>query len=345
MSSTAYNWYYDWSTILKNDARCTVELRQYISASIPDSIPWKPYDPLTPIPFLMPPTGSTHYAHWSFLATHSSSSIADLSGQGNNLNNAKTALESNNFWVSRRSLYPILGGGTTGYSLSSSITDNTVDVPNVNFTWETYIYGIDATTTATGLSFIHTGSANVGYAAEFDFTGEQLQFRVGASASVYGLVTASLTAIRAEYGYPANYHCFAGSYLSGGGLYLYIDGQLVGSEAYTGSMTPSDVSFKIRGGQSLFIDEFSMWSGFMDENLALTRYTASKERQRFLGLPSGSFQPYHQARFTVYASGSQEFELHSFSLRGLQATSASVFDSRTTDMYTLPVFSSTSGSM
>lgn len=344
MSSTSYTWYYDWSTIIKNDARCVVELRQYNSASIPNSIPWKPYDPLTPIPWLMPPTGSTHYAHWSFMANHSSSSVQDLLAVGNFLNNSKTALETNNFWVSRRGLYPILGGGTTGYSLSSSITGNRLAVPNANFTWETYIYGIDASTAATSLSFIHSGSAGHGYAIEFDFTGRQLRFQVG-SASINATATASLSAIIAESGFPANYHYFAGSYLSGGGIYLYIDGIQAGYKAYTGSIASSSVSFKIRNGQSLFIDEFSMWSGFMDDNLAYSRYTSTKERQRFLGLPSGSFQPYHQARFTVYASGSQEFELHSFSVRGLQATSASVFDGRTTDMYTLPVFTSTTGSV
>jgi hypothetical protein len=347
MSNASYNWYYDWSIITKNDARCVVEVRQYNSQSIPNSIPWKTYDPTSPIPFLMPPTGSVHHAHWSFMATHASSSIQDLSGYHAPLVNAKSVLETNNFWVSRRGLYPILGGGSTGYSLDSAPDEpslNSLSAGNANFTWETYIYGIDATNPAASLSFIHSGSAGQGYAIEFDFVGKQVLFQVG-SASVSATVSSSIADLVAESGYPANYHYFAGSYINGGGLYLYVDGILGGYTAYTGGVVTGSVAFKVRHGESLFVDEFSIWSGFMDANLAFQRYTATKERQRFLGLVSGSYQPYHQARFIVYASGSQEFELHSFSLRGLQSTSASVFDPRITDLYSLPIFTSTTGSV
>jgi hypothetical protein len=202
---------------------------------------------------------------------------------------------------------------------------------------------MDATASATSLSFIHTGSAGQGYAIQFDFTGNTLRFTVG-SASVTGVVTCSIANLRAESGFPANYHYVAGSLLHGYGLFLYIDGVLQSSVAYTGSVQSGSVAFKVRHGETMFVDEFSMWSGYLNENDALARYTMTKERLRYLGMPSGSYQPYHQARFTTYASGSSEFELHSFSIRGLQNTSASIFDPRKTDLYALPIFTSVSGS-
>ena len=49
-------------------------------------------------------------------------------------------------------------------------------------------------------------------------------------------------------------------------------------------------------------------------------------------------QLYQQARFTMYASGSNEVEIHQFSVRGLQNTSASIMDPQFAgDLYALPV--------
>jgi hypothetical protein len=206
-----------------------------------------------------------------------------------------------------------------------------------------YVYGLDATVTTTGLLFSHT-TGTQGYQINFDIPNKLLKFTVG-SASISGTASASIASVLAESGYPANYHYFAGSFVKGQGIYVYIDGRQAMYTPYTGGVLSASVGFAVRGGESMFVDEFSMWGGALDENMAFYRYTTTKERLRFLGMVSGSFQPFHQARFTVYASGSQEFELHSFSLRGLQHNSGSVFDGRTTDLYVLPVFSSVSGSV
>ena len=330
MGSGSCNWYYDWSTIVKNDARCVVEVRQYNSLTIPSTIPWKIYDPSTPIPLLWAPTGSTQIGLWTFMATGSMDNVYDLSGNGGTLINSKAAPEVSGLSVSRRALYPILNGGVTGYNLTS---DTKISTPNTSFSWETYVYGMDAHNSSSGLmSLTHTSSGDDGYAIIFDLANSTLSFTVG-SASISETVDTPLTPYLAESGFPANYHYVAGSFLAGSGLFLYVDGELKSFAAYSGGVASKSVALSIRNGESLAIDELSIWSGFLDENTAAQRYTTTKERQRYLGLPSGSCQPYHQARFTVFASGSQEFELHSFSLRGLQNITASIFDPRQTDMY------------
>jgi hypothetical protein len=339
----AFNWFYDWCAIAKNDAFYTVEFRQYNSQSIPDSLPWKRYDPIFPIPLLNLSTDGSVKGHWTFAVTHPTQSVYDISGNKANLINSKITVENNNLWVSRRdqTKYMILGGGSTGYNLSTTAPSLAF---NDSFSWETYIYGIDATTNASYLSFIRTGSiADSGYSIEFDFLGKYVKFTVG-SASISQNVTASISNILSESGYPQNYHYFAGSYVKNYGLYLFIDGAQVSFKPYTGSIASQSVPFNIRNGQNLFIDEFVIYSGNLNAQKAYYNYNLTKERIRYLGLPSGSYHKFHQAKFTVWASGSNEFELHAFSLKGLQNVSASIIDPRIADLYSLPIFMSTSGS-
>jgi len=343
MASNAFNWFYDWAAIAKNDAYYTVEVRQYNSQSIPNSIPWKRYDPVFPIPFLNLSTDGSVKGHWSFAVNHPTQSVYDLSGNRATLVNSKTTVETNNLWVSRRDNTVILGGGSTGYNLSATSSLPSLAFNNTNFSWETYIYGIDATRTASFLSFIRTGSSGQGYAIEFSFPGQFVRFTVG-SASVSGVVTASIAPLLLESGFPPNYHYFAGNFVHGAGLFLYIDGVQAGFTAYTGGVVSASVPFNIRNGQNMYVDEFVLYTGTLNDNQVAYNYNVSKERLRYLGLPSGSYYPYHQARFTIFASGSNEFELHQFSLRGLQNTSASIFDPRLTDLYALPIFNSISGS-
>ena len=336
----SYNWFYDWSVITKNDSRVDVEVRQYASLSIPVTIPWKRYSSLA-VPMFGVPTGSIEKGHWTFMVQSPSASIIpDVSGNGGILNNFNTGA----LWVSRRCLMPILGGGSAGYNVTGSASATANVAFGGSFSWETYIYGIDATNTASNLLISRTGSVNQGWSINWDFTNQLLSFVVGTGASSYGIVNASLAPYQTECGFPANYHHFAGAYLSGSALALYIDGVQVGFSTYTGSVTAPSSSLLIKNGQSLWIDEFVMYNSYADANYIGNSYYQTKERLNFLGVPSGSAYKYHQARFTVYASGSNEFELHSFSLRGLQNISASVFDPDTSDLYVLPVFSSASGS-
>ena len=335
----SFNWFYDYSIVLKNDANCLVEFRQYNSQSIPVSVPWKPFMPGVYFPRIAP-SGST--AYWSFATFNPSASIlSDLSGNGYHLHNSKSSVENNALWVSRRDLYPVLGSGTTGYNLA---TTTPIMFDDESFSWETYVYGIDHTVQDNSLLFISTGSTpNQGYSVNFDLVNNIVSFEVGSGANV-GVVTASISAIRSESGFPPNYHYFAGSHLQGYGLYLYIDGQVVGFEPYTFGVQPVSENFQVKNGSGLFVDELVIYGGFLDANTVTSKYLLTKERTKYLGMSRGTAQSYHQARFTVFASGSNEFELHGFSVRGLQNTSASIFDPRLTDLYVTPFFSSTTGS-
>jgi len=350
MASISYNWFYDWAAIAKNDAYYTVEVRQYNSQSIPDSIPWKRYDPIFPIPLLNLATDGSVRGHWTFAVNHPTQSVYDISGNQATLINSKTSVETNNLCCSRRDNILVLGGGSTGYNLSATASLPSLAFDNVSFAWETYIYGIDNTTTnvdnspfTSYLSFIRTGSTGQGYAVEFDFAGQYIRFTVG-SASISGVVTASIAPLLLESGFPPNYHYFAGSFIHGSGLFLYIDGVQQGFTAYTGGIASASVPFNVRHGENMFVDEFVIYAGTLNENQTKYNYNLTKERLRYLGMPSGSYYPFHQARFTIFASGSNEFELHQFSIRGLQNTSASIFDTRLTDLYALPIFIGTSGS-
>ena len=214
---------------------------------------------------------------------------------------------------------------------------------NENFSWETYIYGIDATVQDSSLRFISADTDLTGYSIDFDFVHNFIKFQVGLGSNI-GTVSASIQNLRNECGYPPNYHYFAGSYLQGCGMFLYIDGQQVAFQSYTGGVGPASTNFEVANGIGLFVDEFVIYGGVIDPNTVANKYLMTKERQKYLGMPKGSYYPYHQARFTVFASGSNEFELHAFSIRGLQNVSASILDPRLAELYVTPFFSSASGS-
>ena len=340
-NSASFNWFYDWSVIAKNDSNYIVEVRQYNSSSIPQTIPWKIYDPTFPIPLLLPASGNSSFAHWTFAVTTPTSNVFDMSGNDRLFTNNKVSTESFNMWVSRRGFIPILGGGTTGYNMSLS----SLVMPTGSFSFEFYLYNLDSTTPNTALTFSKIGgSGGNNVFIDVDAHNQVFQFSLAGGA---GNITASIANIMQESGQPPNYHYFAGTFLQGaigGEMLLYIDGVQVASVSYTGSLTSESGPAFLSGGKELYIDEFSIWTGFLSNRDALARYNATKERLRFLGMTSGSVFPFHQARFTTFASGSNEFELHQFSLCGLQNTSASIFDPRFADLYALPLFSSVSGS-
>jgi hypothetical protein len=55
---------------------------------------------------------------------------------------------------------------------------------------------------------------------------------------------------------------------------------------------------------------------------------------------SGSVLQYHQPKVTVYASGSNEFEFHEFSLRGLPTQQWVVRNANQAELFWLPLFKS-----
>ena len=332
----SYNWFYDWAVITKNDARCDVEVRQYNSASIPSTIPWKKYDPTSPIQLFSQPSGSSLIAHWSMAAKTSKDSPADLLGNNNTLNNTTSTYYSNGLGISRRELQSILGSNT-----SLAMAGNNLLSTNVtgSFSWETYVYRLDANTILSGGELSIQWNSSGGYII-WDYNGysgaKNINFSVNTTAN--SLVTASIIPYLQESGIPPQYHYFAGTYLQGVGLYLYIDGQKVAFQPYTGvGITPAVATYVNLSG-NVFLDEAIMYTGFLDANTAMSHYNATKKKLRYLGMPSGSWQPYQQARFTMYASGSNEVEIHQFSVRGLQNTSASIMDPQFAgDLYALPV--------
>jgi len=308
-----------------------VELRSYPYLSIPDGVPWYRYDP-NPVPPL-PDTGSV--GHWIFDHVGSpQNNVASATSMSNQLTGTCPAsLETAR--DERRTCIR----ATQNLNLAVSGTSNGLD-PTIGFAWEIWVKGVDSTF-AGNLSFGFTGSAR-SWSVSIDASSRLVTFKLSSGASsvtVTGSIAQHIVSENPEY-----WHRWAGSWVSGLGLYLYEDGAELGfglstMQINTGANTGT---FAVTGGKGLVIDELNIANSYMlpDDNLA--RYQYSQPHVFRKGQPSTSILPHHQARFTLFGTTPGAVRVYQFSMRGISDLNLYSADAPlTTPMMRFPVFTNT----
>ena len=339
------DWYYDWDVRVRNDARYRMAVRSYNSYSIPSTIYFQDYSPFQPVQ-LLPWSGSLQGAHYVFDNT---TTMWDISGNKVNLLKVSGS--------------PTLGIDRTGVGVGVQSADTVLytspvpgngNVTGKGLTIEMWVKGFNTSTSANGtnitLKYSTDGTPGnptlgaTGYVFSIDLSNKRLSF---------GLYSGSLQQVNTAANSIASYmsetipywHYFVGTYVSGS-MYLYLDGNLIGSGSSAPSLlgTASGVlSFAMNhsgAGDAILIDELFVSNQYMPSASVGERFCATKPRLRRLGQSSGSVLQYHQPQLTVWASGSNEAEFHEFSLRGLQTQGWYMFNVNQSELFWVPLFKS-----
>lgn len=344
-----YNWYYDYASLLFNDAHCTFGIRQYSSGSIPSTVYFEDYNtvPLEYLSFLPGADGT----HWIF---DTSDEATDISS------NRATLVRSGSIPI------PILGRSETwlGQSIDydagieevfySGTTGSVLNFTNA-FTCEVWLKGIDNLSLddnvvvrvrhedsgAVGLNILN----NDGYMFMIAPMNNQVSLSVYKN-SILTTVTADISDVTAEL--PSRYHYFAVTYYSGSVLF-YRDDKCIGADtvpwplpSLSGDVFTSielQSSPALANSFSVGVDEV-MWSDtVLTPEMAKARFEQTKPRLPRLSKTSYTIEEYQQPRWVVWASGSLEFELHHFSVRGLEYPHQYILNRRNASVFDVPIFS------
>jgi hypothetical protein len=319
-------YYYDWSVLLRNDARYKVYMRSYPGQPIPRTVYFREYLP--------------GYNKFSLLSDIESSK--DLQPINhlifNKLNEVEDISTVNNLtlWVSGsfkttyiRGREPLkLGWKLSSGSLILIYNDVASDLSQTNFLWEGWIYGIDTTFQGVfvykyeDLPSPHEMTVipeNNGYSIaieSYDFLSGFFSFNINNSGSIT-TVRANISEYLEELPYRPHYFaCLSINNV----IYLQVDDNLIYSEQITGSI-PSIPSGYLR------IDTNSIGIGFDEIMLSTGSIVPGELRNRFYDtLPKITSRKImnqdtiHQFQFRIEANA-KEFELHQCSIRGVTTSS------------------------
>jgi len=136
------------------------------------------------------------------------------------------------------------------------------------------------------------------YKVSIDSSGYNLEFEIKDSSGT-GYASADISDYL-DLGVSDYPHYFAVSYVSGS-VFFYADGTQIGTASIT---TPSSIPSLPLGTQSIStaiaeigIDEILLSEGYLDENTAEENFLSTRPRITGTGIPSGSVERYHQAKF------------------------------------------------
>jgi hypothetical protein len=356
--STLYpndNWYYDWTALTYNDAHYTFGVRQYTTGSIPPTVYFQDYN-TSSLQYLSLPSNASG-VDWIF---DSSGSIQDISGNRANLPLTSTASPSASIlgrsetWLGQaidhtKGLYTIRYSATTGSVLNFTNT----------FTCEAWVTGIDNISTGDNIAVrirretsgvAGTALSHNGYMFSILPSTSLLTLSVYTGGNLFS-TSVSIASLVSEL--PSRYHYFAASYNVGSVLF-YCDDVFLGSgslptpiptlSASTFTSVELDSTPSAANSYIVGIDEVVLSSAVLTPDMAKERFEISKPRLTRLSVPAYDIKQYHQPRWKVWASGSTEFELHHFSIRGLDYVQQHIFDKKTAAVLEFPLFKAPSGS-
>ena len=236
-----YVWFYDWSTLLRNDAYYNAQVRSYPSASIPNTVYYKDVKFVTPKTLLLQmPSGATG-AHWLF---QDKNYAQDITGNGNNL--AISTASVNNISLMRPRQGLRLGiYGEKGSYLYRYITSDKLNFYSADFFLEAWITGIDKSAVGNFTSFTVKRQSTIndtynltskGYALIITSASQSVALQIRDDSGEIYTLNGSIADLFTEE--PERPHYFAASY-NNGKCFVYLDGRQIA----TGSSTviPSDV--------------------------------------------------------------------------------------------------------
>jgi hypothetical protein len=321
-SYSIYQWYYDWSILTRNDTTYTVYLRSYSSSSIPNTVYFKEYRSEFDQGLLLSqitPSGSLKgIGHWVFTSPERAN---DISGNLYDLVQVSGSITTE-FILSRNQTKLGWKLKSGSINLSASISDTSLNLYDTNFLWESWIYGVDNTFNGfwafkreNSTGSVVTGSLiNEGYA--FIIDNNFFSFSVK-SGSITETVSGSISNYLLEEPYRPHY--FSCLYIDNI-IYLYIDNQNIRMGNITTPLPNISTGSVCLQSDSLCvgIDEIYLSTGSISPDDIKLRFQKSSPKvySQYIFDPD----KYHQIEVQVFGEGKKEFELHQFSLRGIDPT-------------------------
>jgi len=331
-----YRWSYDWMVNTREYGSYAVEVRQYSEEVIPDGIYYIPIvDVEDALPPILPEISGSMRAHWFNVQ---SGSIFDAHGL-NPLEAASVPTYTN-----------ILSRDPRRYCFlyDSSITFEATagGHPELDFSdsmyLEMWLLRLNASgfATAADALVVQRTQGTDYYKVSIDSSGYNLEFEIKDSSGT-GYASADISDYL-DLGVSDYPHYFAVSYVSGS-VFFYADGTQIGTASIT---TPSSIPSLPLGTQSIStaiaeigIDEILLSEGYLDENTAEENFLSTRPRITGTGIPSGSVERYHQAKFVFNGYNVRDIELHQFSIRGVHSGSiAKYLNPYYNYPYVLPLF-------
>lgn len=313
-----YNWFYDWATLLRNEANVLTRVRQYPISTIPESVY---FNDITPeYVDLLPVSDPTGSVHWVF---DTQTSAEDISGNQFRLPRIN-AVGTGSIPIRGRDLRRV-GVRASGSALAfEAPVSNFIDLSAGTFGCEMWLYGADTGSVPSGGAFtIKRDSAGprghtlngTGFRLTLDVAAKQLQFEMAFGTNA--VVTGSVASILSEQ--PSRYHYFAAG-IDQGRIFLYADDKIL-NVSYSTIALP-DLSNAFTGiyttNTTIGIDELLVSKDALIPSTAKARFLATRSRLYFPERRKDNVERYHQSEIVVRASGSNEAEIHAFSIRGLE---------------------------
>ena len=309
-----YRWYYDWMVNTREYGDYTIEVRQYPSASIPNSLYYIPIvsvDQSIP-PILTEDTGSIR-AHWF---NTRSQSIYDAHGISTLVATSVPTYETILARDPRRYCFLYDSGITFRQTANSYLNfSNSMSIEM----WLKNLYsgtGADA-----GALEIQRLEGSSYYKVYINSTTKTLHLAMSDGVDSADVDADISPYMDLESPYP---HYFAVSYISGSVLF-FADGTTLGTASIAlpkqlPSMANATQSIALKVG-GIGIDEVLLSDDYVDDTVAYNNFMNTRPRYTGVGIPSSSIERYQQAKFTFYGYNVRDIELHQFSMRGILSQS------------------------
>lgn len=314
-----YFWYYDWSILTRNETTYKVFIRSYNYQPIPRTVYFMEYRTPTELSSLLStinPSGSlVVQGHWLF---NSKGRANDITGYNSDLIQSSSSISDFELLLPRpqTKLAWKLTSGSINFGATTYESQN---LYNKNFLWESWIYGVDNSfgnnyfifkrqVTPSGSS-PNLNSNGYGFYINNNYFGIKIS-NGGNLESVEGSISEYLSEL------PYRPHYFACLNINNN-VYINVDDKIIASGTLLyGIPSVSTGSLQIQSNViNIGMDEIILSVGNLSpDDLKLRFYeSAPKIYGRELFRP----YPYHQFQVQVFASGSSEFELHQFSIKGV----------------------------
>jgi hypothetical protein len=334
------DWNYDWLVYTRNDATYQMSVRTYASASIPNTVYYKDFNP-DPITLLGAPSGSLGM-HYVF---DNPNVLNDISGNQNNLQFVSSYTKPL-IMLARNDAKTGLSAVSGSMAYTGSVTNGSLNF-TTSFSCEMWVSGVD-TSLASGSSGLalkiqaapDTNTSVNSNGIRFNLApGSANRMELDIKNGSTTIINAPLTVYPVNLEAPERFHYFAWTYCSGS-VYMYVDDQTIYSGSTGATLptwpNPSYVFFGTSTG-GFALDEVLVTNTFLTPEQACTNFQNTKPRMR-RNVIGTQMEQYQQPQITMYASGSTEIEAHQFSIRGIKANGSYILDPRTAPSLHYPIF-------
>lgn len=369
------DWMYDWVIMTRNESYVDVEMRTYMSQSIPNTVYFQPLkrDGADIMSFASGARGG----HWicnngMYFDEISGNSINSRLYRQDSLSTAAPRIVSARYFqglgvlanedrmffsgsITSSGSMPLDGNWFAEMWIYGINQNSAEDLNHISFTLQEnetvldvgtgggfslgFDTGFAVTTVSSSIIPSIVGDTNPGI--KFGINGVDKTAFLWLNDGTEKIVTASIASYFFEEGVRPHY--LACTYYSGS-VYLYIDGNVLGGGAFEIAADLTNdyaryVNLQV-SGYGVGVDEFKIEEGVLTPDQARANFIAGKSGVSSFIIPSGSVgRGYSQLQFVVHASGSNEVELHQYSIKGVPGGIQDIRERNITkDIIRVPVF-------